>query len=142
MATKTYDPKKIIVIFCGVQLSGFADGSFVSISPAAERFTKVVGADGEVGRAKSNDYTAEISITLAQTSISNDYLSSKLYADKVLGSGLGPLLVRDMNGTTLHFWPEAWIKQEADEEFGKELGDREWAFDTGQPADNNIGGIV
>lgn len=137
---KTYDPKLVTVIFGGVPISGFADGTFVTVTPAAERFTKTVGADGEVSRAKSNDKTAEVALTLIQTSPSNDYLSSILAIDNASNLGKLPLQIVDLSGTTVQSWSEAWLKQPPDLEFSKETGERAWMFDTGQPDVENFGG--
>lgn len=138
--TKTYDPKQVIVIFKGVPIVGFADGTFVSITPAGDRYTKQVGADGEVARGKSNDYTSEVTITLMQTSISNDYLNSQMLADKLANAGKGPLQIKDMLGTSLHFWKSAWVKTPPDGEFAKELSERAWVLDTGQADIEIFGG--
>ncbi len=140
MAVKTYDPKQVIVTFGGVPISGFADGTFISVSPNNDRFTKAVGADGEVARSKSVDYSHEVTLTLLQTALSNAYLTGILTADQLTNEGKLPLSITDLSGTTLMLWPEAWIRVEPDVEFAKETGERAWVFDTGQPAVNVIGG--
>lgn len=127
----TYDPKKVVVTFKGFVLSGYADGTFISIVPAGDNFTKVVGADGEVSRSKSNDDTAEVSLTLQQTSLSNDVLSAEMNADKLANTGVGPLIVKDLAGLTVFFASEAWIRTPPDQAYSKEIEDREWIFDTG-----------
>ena len=45
---KTYDPKKIIVIFGARQLTGMAEDSIVTISPLGDGMQIYVGADGDV----------------------------------------------------------------------------------------------
>lgn len=139
MGVKTYDPKAVIITFKGIPLSGFADGEFVSVVPSSERFTKIVGADGDVSRSKSNDKTHEVSITLQQTSLSNDYLSSQVIADDVANLGKGPLKIADLNGTTVWLWTEAWIRQPPDSAFDKTITERTWVFDTGQVTIENYG---
>ena len=92
----TYDPKKVIITFGGVPITGFADGTFVQIDPNAEMWTKKVGADGEVTRSQSNDNTHTVQITLQQSSASNDYLSTCMNADKLTGMGMLPLSITDL----------------------------------------------
>lgn len=138
----TYDPKKVIITFGGVPLTGFADGTFVQIDPSSEFATKKVGADGEVIRSLSNDFTHTIQITLSQTSASNNYLSTCANIDKLSGKGMLPLSIVDLNGTTVHFWAQAWISQEPSETYEKESGDRQWTFETGQEATAVIGGNI
>jgi len=141
MAVADYDPKRIVVSFKGRPLSGFADGTFVSISMAAEAFTKVSGADASVSRARTNDDTAEVSVTFLQTSDSNDFLSNVHNEDKRFGTGKGPLLIKDLFGTTLFFAPQAWVVQFPDMEYGKEITEREWTFNTGQ-VEHFVGGAL
>lgn len=142
MATKTYDPNKVIVIFGGIPISGFADGTFINIVAAADRFTKKVGADGEVARAKTNDFTNEVTLTLLQTSLSNTYLSTVANLDRLSNAGALPLLITDTNGDTLESWGTAWVKKMPDSGFAKETGERAWAFDTGQSIIDFVGGVA
>lgn len=139
---KTYDPKDVIVTFGGVSLSGFADGTFISVTASMERFQKVVGADGEVARGRSNDDTHEVTITLMQTSPSNDDLAAIAKSDRQSNDGVRALAIRDLGGNTLMFWPEAWVRQTPDIEFAKEVGERAWVFDTGQIAIEDISGVI
>lgn len=137
---KTYDPRKMIISFGGIPITGFADGTFIQVTTNTDSFTKKIGADGEVGRSRGNDDTSEVTITLIQTSQSNTYLSGIHAADKLTNSGAFPLLITDLLGKTLFFWDSAWIKKLPDFEAGKEISDRAWVFDTGQPVTALIGG--
>ena len=129
MALRTYDPKKVIVIVGVVPIGGFADGSFITVSRANDTFSKVSGADGVVSRAKSNDKSGEISITLSQTSPSNDVLSLIAQADELTNNGVVPIWIRDSSGRTNLLSAFAWVRKPPDVEFGKEITDREWMFD-------------
>lgn len=132
--TKTYDPQKVLITYRGALLTGFADGTFVNVSRAADAFTLTVGADGESARAKSADKSGTVRITLLQTSQSNDVLSAFAAQDEATGLGTGPLMVKDAFGTTLVMAAQAWIQKLPDVEFGKETGSREWAFQAGELA--------
>jgi len=140
MGVQTYDPHKVIITFGGIPLTGYADGTFISAKPSADRFTRKVGADGEVGRARGADRTHEVTLTLLQVSPSNDYLSTVLAADALSNAGVLPLQIADLSGTTLQFWDAAWIKTPPSMDDGKEIADRQWVFDTGQIVLENIGG--
>jgi hypothetical protein len=137
MAVKTYDPKKFIVT---LGTDTIVDWVSISVTPAGDRFTKNVGADGEVTRTKSNDYTDEVVITLNQSSSSNDVLSQIAFNDRFLGTSIQSLSITDIGGSTITNYPEAWIKQEAAIEVSNELGERAWTLDTGQPTTKNVGG--
>lgn len=128
MTVETYSPKRVEVIFGGVPMRGFSDGTFVSVERTSEAFTTNVGADGEVSRTHSADKTGKITITLQQTSDSNDYLSALVIGDEVSLLGQLPILVKDTNGRTIVESPCAWIDKVANSEFGNELSDREWVI--------------
>jgi hypothetical protein len=138
-----YDPKKVIAIFGGVPLGGYADGTFLEVAPNdADGFKKVVGADGEVARAQSSDNTHQITFTLLQSSASNAYLSGIRNTDKLTGHALLPLAITDGNGGLIGFWPQAWIHGDPTWGFGKELTERQWVLDTGQVAEDSKGGTL
>lgn len=128
---KTYSPKKVVVSYKGQILSGFADGTFVKVERASASFAKTVGADGEVARTASADRSGKVTVTLLQSSISNDLLSQNLNTDELTNLNTGPLMIKDTSGTTLVLASEAWIMGQPAPELGKELGSREWVFETG-----------
>jgi hypothetical protein len=129
VAVKTYSPKDISIIVAGTQITGFAEDSFLSIERSSDAFVKVVGADGEVARTASADKSGTITITLLQSSSSNDVLSALQAADEISLTGKFPLLIKDHFGTSIHEASTAWVMKVADAEYGAELGDVEWTIE-------------
>jgi hypothetical protein len=129
MPVRTYDPKAVLVIIGGVPMSGFADGTFVAVERSNPTFTKVSGADGVVSRAKSNDRSGTLTLTLAQTSPSNDILSGIAVLDETKNLGVVPVLVKDISGRTTIVSAFGWVNKPAKAEFGKEIVNREWTLD-------------
>ena len=130
---KTYDPSNVQVIMGGVPMSGFADGTFISIAFDEDQYTKTVGADGEVSRSKSNNNTATVSLTLKQTSSSNDALSALYQADRLSNGGVVPFMVKEIgSGRTLCFAQSAWVQKLSDVAYSKDIEDRAWTIATGQ----------
>ena len=144
MIPSTYDPKKVIITFGGVPIDGYTDGTFVDVTPNdADGFKKKVGANGGVAWAKSADNTHQITISLMQSSVSNQYLSGIRNMDKLTGKGLLPLVITDVNGGSLQFWPLARIKGDPSSwGYGNELTERQWVIDTGQIATDNRAGVL
>jgi len=131
---KTYDPASVIVVFNGYPLSGFQDGSMVKIAYNRETWQTYVGSAGEVARSKTNDYSAKISVTLAQTALDNEVLSGFYNADKFGNAGQGVLEVIDTSSPsnkTIYSAVTAWIEKIPDSDFGREVQGREWVFQTG-----------
>lgn len=139
---KTYDPKKIIIIFGARQLTGMSEDSIVSIAPNGDGLQTYVGADGDVARSLDPDATYEVTVSLNTTSNSNDYLSSMYNYDRETGDGIAPLLIKDLAGTTLFSAPEAWVANMPEASRGLTVDTQEWVFRTGQVEDAVIGGLV
>lgn len=126
---KTYDPKQVILTVGGAVINGFADGTFISVERSNDMFAKVVGADGITSRAKSNDKSGTITITLAQTSSGNDILSGFAARDELANEGVVSISCKDLSGRSRYFSATAWVRKVPNSEFGKEVTDREWAMD-------------
>lgn len=139
MSVRTFDPKSVIIAIGGVPMSGFADGTFLEITADTQQFTKVIGADGYATRVKTNNYGGVMTLTLSQSSPSNDVLSALLNADRVSNAGVVPILIKDLSGTTIIFSATGWIQQFPDTSFGNAINNRAWAFDLAE-MDVLIGG--
>lgn len=129
---RTYDCRKVIVTFGTHMVTGYAEDSFVSIEPAGEGISTVVGCDGEIARSMDPDKTANIKLTLLQTSDSNQYFNKIQKLDNATGMGLMPLMITDLRGMTLFHADEAWIVKQAPVNYGKATQNREWEIRTGE----------
>jgi len=129
MSLKTYDPKSVMVLVGGVPMSGFSEGTFVTVARDEDSFSKVTGADGETSRAKRNNRSGSMTLVLHQTSPSNDVLSALALADELANAGVVPVMVKDASGRSLLFSALGWIKKPADASFSVEIEDREWVLD-------------
>ena len=138
---KTYDPKKVIVIFGARQLKGMSEDSIVSIKPQGDGLQTYVGADGEVARSLDPDATFEVTVSLSTASTSNEYLSNMYNYDRETGNGVAPLMIKDLAGSTLFSAPEAWIANFTKSSKGTAIDTQEWVFHTGQVEDAVIGGL-
>ena len=107
---KTYNPKEVTVAFGSHIVSGFADDSFVTIDPNGDGVTKKVGCDGEIVRSISPDDTYIVKVSLLQTSDTNSYLQERLAKDRKDGSGMFPIIVKDLKGGLVFSTDSAWPK--------------------------------
>ncbi len=139
---RTYDPKLIIITFGVIPVTGYAEGTFVNIAGAGDAFEKTRGADGGVDRVNKNQADYRVTITLKQTSITNDLLSAAFNADRLTNVGKKALLIKDLNGTTLFSAAQAWIAKDPDDEFSDTMSNREWMIDTGIAAKLTGGNIL
>lgn len=139
MSVVTYDPKKNLVIFGGIELKGFSEESIIELEPLGEGMKSVVGCDGETARSIDPNWNWKATIKLMSTSSSNDALSAIHLADKNTGKGILPLLFKDLSGRTTFFAPQAWITKMPTVGREKEIKECEWVLETG-PADMFVGG--
>ncbi len=131
---RTYSPNQVIVLVSGAPMTGFADGTFVEITPSNDLSTMQVGADGEVARSISSNKTCTVAITLQQTSPSNDILSGLIEIDSLTGGVLFPISVIDLRGRTVFLASQCWINKRPTLTFGQEVSDRTWELTTGAPS--------
>lgn len=136
-----YDPKAVVVTFKGAILTGYADGSFISAERNEDSFSLQVGAGGEFTRTRNRNESGRVTLTLLQTSPSNDILSAFLKLDEMGGLGKGPLSIKDLRGNTVVFAETAWLTRPASVEYGTEGSSREWVFETGR-LEMNVGGAL
>lgn len=126
---KIYDADQVSLIGVGIPIdSGYADGEFVKIEMADDAFKTKVGTDGEIVRSKTNNYLAKVTIRLMQTSDGNAKLSAVHELDKMApnGKGVGPFMVRDRQGTSLHAGQYSWVTKAPDVTYDREATEREW----------------
>jgi hypothetical protein len=130
MSVKSYDPANVSLVFAGIIVEGYADGTFVTAARSNPSFSLKVGSSGEGARAKSNDKSGTVTFTLMQSSKSNDELSAQALLDELSGDGIGAFLMKDNQGTTLCSAETAWLQKPADAEYAKEISDRQWVIET------------
>jgi hypothetical protein len=124
---RTYDPKQVAVLIDSIPIGGFADGTSIKVSRSNDMFSKSSGMDGILSRVKSNDVSGEITLTLAQTSPSNDVLTD--FANRSADNDVVPILIKDLFGTSEYISGFVWVKKHADVEFSKDISNREWTLE-------------
>ena len=109
---KTYDPKKVMVIFGPVVLTGFAEDTFINIETDGDGTTAVVGCDQEIVRSiDPGSIIKKVTLSLLQSSDSNDELSAIHDVDNQAGAGL--------SGRLLMMSDQAWITKKPNVNRGK-----------------------
>tara|TARA_R100001480_G_scaffold7635_3_gene15596 strand:- start:608 stop:1033 length:426 start_codon:yes stop_codon:yes gene_type:complete len=129
MALATYDPKKIVITLGGTPIVGLADGTFVSFERINDAYSITTGADGLTTRTKTNDKSGTLTLTLQQSSLSNNFLSTIYNLDETANAGVVALGIKDILGLSIVTAGFAWIKKLPVVEYGNELSNREWMID-------------
>lgn len=128
--TATYNPKKVLVSFGPILISGYADGVFIEAARNNQSVNLAVGSTGAGARAISNDKSGTVTITLLQSATVNALLSAAQKLDEATGDGVEPLLIKDLSGLDVISAPEAWIQQPAAGSYAREIENRVWVFET------------
>ncbi len=119
---RNYDPRDVSVIVNGNIITGFADGTFVSVEKDEDNFETYVGAQGEVGRSRNANPVGTITVNLQNVSPSNAVLNRL-----AKGRDTFSAKVVDRNtGNTTAGGSKCWIQKPADREWGDEVSEVEW----------------
>jgi len=132
----TYSPIDVVVIIqqkaTGVvhQVSGFADDSQINIERGQDTWKKYVGVDNDTTRTYSADESGMATLSLAQTSSSNDVLYNLYNYDKNTrnGQGLFSVTIKDASGRSIMFAKSAWIGVVPNQQFGADVNTRDWVI--------------
>lgn len=126
---RTYDPRNVQVIIGAIPITGFADGTFVTVTADEDLYAKTTGAQGEVSRARSNNRGGTLTLTLKQTSPANDVLSGFALADEASNAGVVPVLIKELGtGRTLMFSQAGWIQGWPEVGYSKAIENRAWTI--------------
>jgi len=106
MAVNTYSPSDVKVDIGGYVLAGWDN---ITLAPTMAGFTPVRGIRGKHTRVQSLDTSATLTITLIQTSPSNDVLSRIHELDRERGTGRISLTLKDFSGRTVVSSSEAYV---------------------------------
>ncbi len=124
-----YHPDKVILSFKGINITGYAEGTFIEVERAEDAFMEYVGSLGEVCRTRNLNRLGTVTLTLMATSAVNDALTAIAVQDED-GSIIetGALQLKDGNGNMKCDAPEAWIKKMPKVERAKESGTVQWVI--------------
>lgn len=126
----TYAADSINILFGGIKISGYADGTYISVKRSSPLYTKKIGADGTGARARQADLSGEIEITLLATSPSNDFLSAQVVLDRN-GLGVNGFQMTDkLSPNEICHADRAWVAEMPQTEKDKEVGEKKWVFHT------------
>lgn len=130
---KTYSADEVVVVVGGIPVTeGLGPDTFLSIEYDEDHWSLSVGSAGEGSRAKNNNYSATITITLQQTSDVNTLLTQAYLADTrgVPGGATVPFLCTEVLGDSRYAAQQCWIQKPPTAEYGREVTTREWVLRT------------
>ena len=127
-ATYQFNPKDSQLVYAGKLVTGFASGSYITLSRNADMWTTTIGADGIGTRVKSNNFSGRLQITLQQTAESNNDLDAIIASDELNDDGALPLFFK--HGNFIAEATTAWIVKRPDAEFSSDLTNRVYILES------------
>ena len=137
-----YNPDRVLLVFAGLQIQGYAPGTFITIRPLTEAFTSRAGADRLVAHTRTNDPRVQIEFVLMSSAAVNVSLSALHRTDLTApgGAGVGAALLQDLQGSSLVECPYARIMTTPEQQFANDSdSDITWMLE-GVLARQTIGG--
>lgn len=128
MGVLTYRPADVTLVFAGVPITGFAEGTMITVAKASDGFNLNMGSTGTGARAQSHDESGTITFRLQQTAEVNAALTALHEADKASGNGVFPVGMKDLSGADTVAAQTAWITKIPDMEYSNEINAREWVI--------------
>jgi hypothetical protein len=144
MGFKSWNINELSISLNAIPLStgGYAEDEVLAIDWTEDWFTKYVGADGEVTRTRTNNFSATATLKYAQTADANTTLSAQLAKDiaTLNGAAAGVFTVKDSGGGLVITSPRAWIIAPPQIRLGKTVQVFEWKIDLADARTSTFGG--
>lgn len=132
----TYAPNDITIVISqessGIShiASGYSEDSIVQVERNAETFTMYTGADNYSTRVFNANNSAKITLSLQQTSATNDVLT-QIYKNDVAtrnSTGMFSIHIKDNSGRSDYFSDDAYIGVVPNSNFNNSMQTREWVI--------------
>lgn len=133
----TYSAKDVSLSFGGYQIAGWDS---ISITRASPSFVTVKGIRGKHTRVPSGDTSATITVSVLQTSPSNDVLSEVHRLDIENGTGRLDVMLKDSSGKSVFSSDEAYITSYPETTFSGGFEYRSWTIYCQTTKSYNVGG--
>lgn len=133
----TYNPSDVYLIICGHQCESWQE---ITVERSTPSFKHIKGIRGKHTRVRDVDSSAIITITVMQTSETNDILSEVHRLDIESGTGRLEITLMDKSGTTLISSIEAYIPNYPAKTFSDTIEFIPWTIQCQSTEDFVIGG--
>lgn len=130
----TYSPEDITVLInaggVAYEVSGFIDGTFITISREVPAATLVTGADKASARVIRSNKSATINLSLLRTVQSNDILTQILNNDQRTrdDTWIFSILIKDNSGRSFYYGDQAFIGNNPDVNFSTSVEGNDWVI--------------
>lgn len=130
----TYAPNQVTVVLTQLSTGAahivgqYSEDSIVTVDRNADTFTLYTGADDSNTRIYNANTAGTITLSLQQTSTSNDVLMGLYEQDRVSRDGLFSIQVIDNSGRSYFFAEEAYVGVVPSASFSNTMNTRDWVI--------------
>lgn len=125
---RQFDPKDFDITLAGHKFDEL-DADFLSVTTDFDRFSLIQGIDGDAARVRNKLRSGVITISLLQSSPSNNYLSYISALDELTGLLVLPFLAKGKeDGSTTILAPSCFVTKVPDIDFGNSHKTRTWTL--------------
>jgi len=130
----TFSPNDVTIVVTQTStgmahiLGGFTEDAIVTVDRNAETFTLYTGADNSNTRIFNSNTAGKITVSLQQTSASNDFMMGLYEQDRANLKGLFSISVMDNSGRSKYFAEEAYIGVVPNSAFSNSMQMRDWVI--------------
>lgn len=117
----SYDPERTITTWAGILFQGVMDSEFLNAEHQEDAVSLHVGAQGFATFVENSNKSGIVTVTLAQTSITNAQLTAAFLARLK-----GPLLIEELDTAASASAAEVRIQKMPALKRGKDLSGVEW----------------
>ncbi len=128
MIFRQYNPLDNVMVWGGLSMLGWAEGSMIVVAQAEDDFEMVPGAAGDVVLVRNQNPTGSITFRLQAESPVNDLLSARAVASRKFRPFVAPVTVANLNSTTECASTFAVLARVPDIEQADAAGVREWVL--------------
>lgn len=129
-ALKSYSSAAVMAVYGPIVMDGEADGTFLEVEPDSNDYELYVGSKGEGSRSQTNNRSATIRVTVAQTADCNDLLSALREVGLRTGQDVFPFIARDGSGRAVYTAHKCWIEKPPVAAYSRGIEVRVWTFRT------------
>ena len=125
---RRYDPSANKVVLGGLEITGYAEGTFIEIERDEDGFMTTVGSLGDVVRTRNLSRVVKCTLTLMAQAPANDLLNGIAQDDEDTGDNVKDFQMKDLNANVRVDGPEAWVMKLPKIERAKEAGTIQWVI--------------
>jgi len=97
-----FDIARILAMVAGLSIKEFAPtGEVITLTPRGKNFAESAGTHGAAIRSRIPNELYDGKVSILQGSPYNDMISARILLDAISGVGVGRLMIKDLEGTSV-----------------------------------------